>query len=131
MKNLSQNQITVADLAPHVHSFLPNENKVEKITKWLMNWISLSLDCGKIKPYDFMPSKMDLACHIGVSQGTMQNTFRNLEDSGYIESKQKIGSYIKNPLEGINYLPLTTSLNFLPAEKTGTVLAGILISLPV
>ena len=31
----------------------------------------------------------------------------------------------------IDYLPLTTSLNFLPAEKTGTVLAGILISLPV
>ena len=37
-----------------------------------------------------------------------------------------------NPLkEVIDYLPLTTSLNFLPAEKTGTVLAGILISLPV
>lgn len=31
----------------------------------------------------------------------------------------------------INYLPLTTSLNFLPAENTGTVLAGILMSLPV
>ena len=31
----------------------------------------------------------------------------------------------------INYLPLTTVLNFLPAENTGTVLAGIEISLPV
>ena len=34
-------------------------------------------------------------------------------------------------LKIVNYLPLTTSLNFLPAENTGTVLAGILISLPV
>ena len=59
-KKLTQNQITVADLAPHIHSFLPNENKVEKLTKWLINWIDLSLECGKIKPYDFLPSKMDL-----------------------------------------------------------------------
>ena len=27
-------------------------------------------------------------------------------------------------------MPLTTSLNFLPAENTGTVFAGILIALP-
>ena len=24
-------RITVAEMAPHIHSFLPNENKVEKI----------------------------------------------------------------------------------------------------
>lgn len=30
-----------------------------------------------------------------------------------------------------NYFPLTIVLNFLPAEKAGTVLAAILISLPV
>lgn len=89
-------RITVPEMAPHVHSFKADENKVDKISKWLMNWIDLSLDCGKIKPYDFLPSKADLAFHIGVSQGTMQNVFRRLEDFGYIESKQKIGSYIKN-----------------------------------
>ena len=42
---------------------------------------------------------------------------------------------VRHPLQivhkSVNYLPLTTSLNFLPAENTGTVLAGILISLPV
>ena len=54
--NLTENRITVADMAPHIHSFLPNENKVEKLTNWLANWIDLSLDCGKIKPYDFLPS---------------------------------------------------------------------------
>lgn len=82
-------------MSPHVHSFLPGENKVDKIAKWLINWIILSLECGKIKPYDFLPSKGDLAFHIGVSQGTIQNVYRKLEDAGYIESKQRIGSYIK------------------------------------
>lgn len=92
---LTQNRITVADLAPHVHSFLPNENKTEKLFKWLSDWITYSLDCGKIHPFDFLPSKADLACHIGVSQGTVQNVFRRLEDAGFVESKQRIGTYIK------------------------------------
>ncbi len=90
-------RITVAEMAPHVHSFLPNENKVNKISKWLINWIKKSLKEGNIKPYDYLPSKGDLAFHTGVSLGTMQNVFRIVEDSGLIESRQKVGSYIKNP----------------------------------
>lgn len=89
-------KITVADMAPHVHSFTPNENKVNKITDWLKGWITMSLECGKIHPYDLLPAKADLACHIGVSQGTMQTVFRLLEDAGYVESKQRIGTYIKD-----------------------------------
>ena len=92
-------QITVAEMAPHVHSFLPNENKVNKISEWLIGWIKKSLLSGKIKHYDFLPSKGDLACHIGVSLGTMQNAFRLVEDEGLIESKQKIGTYIKDTNE--------------------------------
>lgn len=89
-------RITVQDMAPHVHHFAVGENKVDKIAKWLINWITLSLECGKIKPQDLMPSKADLACHIGVSQGTMQNAFRVVEDFGYLESKQRIGTCIKD-----------------------------------
>ena len=88
-------RITVAEMAPHVHNFLPNENKVNKISDWLIAWIENSLASGKIKPDDFLPSKGDLAFHIGVSLGTMQNVFRIVEDKGFIESRQKIGSYIK------------------------------------
>ena len=88
-------QITVAEMAPHVHSFLPNENKVNKISDWLINWIKKSMQNGIIKPYDFLPLKGDLAFHIGVSLGTMQNVFRIVEDYGLVESKQKIGTYIK------------------------------------
>lgn len=91
-----RHKITVSEMAPHVHSFGIHENKVNKIAKWLINWLTLSLECGKIKPYDLMPSKADLACHIGVSQGTMQNAFRIVEDFGYLESKQRIGTFVKD-----------------------------------
>lgn len=93
----SPRHITVAEMAPHVHSFGINENKVNKITAWLSDWIKTSLVSGKIKPNDFMPAKGDLAFHIGVSKGTIQNVFRNLEDFGLVESKQRIGTYIKDP----------------------------------
>ena len=89
-------RITVAEMAPHVHSFLPNENKVNKIMLWLEKWIKDSLKSGKIKPYDYLPKKGDLAVHISVSLGTMQNVYRLLEDKGLIESRQKVGSYIRS-----------------------------------
>ncbi len=88
-------QITVAEMAPHVHSFGIGENKVNKISNWLIRWIKNSLKSGKIKPLDFLPLKGDLACHIGVSKGTIQNVYRSVEDYGLIESKQRVGTYIK------------------------------------
>ena len=88
-------QISVAEMAPHVHVFLPRENKVNKLVDWISNWILKNLKTNNILAGDFLPSKGDLACHIGVSLGTMQNVFRTLEDLGYVESKQRIGTYIK------------------------------------
>lgn len=96
MSQRDNRQITVAEMAPHVHSFKYGENKVNKISSWLIDWIKKSLEAGSIKPNDFLPSKGDLAFHIGVSLGTMQNVFRYLEDLGLVESKQKIGTYIKS-----------------------------------
>ena len=85
---MSQNhisqQITVAEMSPHVN----------KISEWLIKWIEKSLKSGKIKPYDLLPAKGDLAFHTGVSKGTIQNVFRLVEDYGLLESKQKIGTYI-------------------------------------
>ena len=83
-KNRIGRQITVSEMAPHVHSFLPGENKVNKISAWLINWITNSLKNGSIKPYDMLPSKGNLAFHIGVSQGTIQNVFRYVEDFGLV-----------------------------------------------
>lgn len=89
-------KIQLSEMTPHVHSFAPGENKVDKLSKWIISWIVMSLQKGKIKPNDLMPSKMEIACHIGVSLGTMQNVFRFIEDAGYIESKQKVGTFVKD-----------------------------------
>lgn len=109
MQNTSQSrQITVSEMSPHVHSFSYGENKVKKISDWLINWIDKSLKSHAIKPYDLLPSKGDLAFHIGVSKGTMQNVFRFVEDCGYVESKQKVGTYIKNPNSNESVQKLTS-----------------------
>lgn len=89
-------RITVAEMAPHIHSFLPNENKVKKLAGWLRDWIETGLKSQKIEPSDLLPAKGDLACHIGVSQGTVQSAYRIVEDLGLVESKQRVGTYIKS-----------------------------------
>ena len=108
MDSTTSRRITVAEMAPHIHSFLPNENKVNKLKDWLLNWIKTSLESGEIKPYDFLPSKGDLACHIGVSQGTIQNVYRLIEDLGYAESKQRIGTYIRDCSQKKHAVKLTS-----------------------
>ena len=106
LKKQSYHRISVVDLSPHFHGFSHSDNKVEKVYHWLKNWIVLSLECGKIQPYDLLPSKDDLAYYIGVSQGTIQAVYRLLEDNNIVESKQRIGTYIKSSQKerGINKL---------------------------
>ena len=96
MRKDSYHKITISDLSPHSFVFRPGDNKVNKIFSWLKNWIKCSLECGKIHPYDLLPTKAELAYYMGVSQGTLQNVIRQLEDAGYVESKQRIGTYIIN-----------------------------------
>ena len=114
-QNKQPRQITVAEMAPHIHSFAPGENKVNKISSWLISWIETSLKNGNIKPYDLLPSKGDLAFHTGVSKGTIQNVFRDVEDYGLLESKQKIGTYI-NPETKKNMIYKLTSKREFAAE---------------
>ena len=98
-------------MTPHVHSFAPKENKVDKLSKWIISWIVLSLKNKKIQSGDMLPSKSEIACHIGVSKGTMQNAFRVVEDAGYIESKQKLGSFVKDRA-GKNIEKMTSKKDF-------------------
>ena len=88
--------ITVSEMAPHIHHFSRDENKVDKIFLWLKSWIKESIKNNKIKYGDKLPLKGDLAFHIGVSTGTIQNVYRRLEDYGLVESKQRIGTFITN-----------------------------------
>ena len=78
---------------------LPNlkdieESKSVAIGKWIADWIKTDLQSGKIKINDIIPSKADFAYRLGVSVGTIQNALRYIEDLGYVESKQCIGTLV-------------------------------------
>lgn len=71
-------------------------SKASAIGNWLGEWISNGLAAGSLEQNSLLPSKADFAYFLGVSIGTMQNAFRIAEDSGYLESKQCIGTFIKD-----------------------------------
>ena len=72
------------------------ESKAFAISKWMADWIKTDLKSGKIKTNSLLPTKAEFAYMLGVSIGTMQNAFRQLEDMGYVESKQCIGTMISD-----------------------------------
>lgn len=72
------------------------DSKAIAIGNWLIDWIETDFKAGKIKETDLIPKKADLAYHLGVSIGTMQNAFRYVEDMGYVESKQCIGTMVRD-----------------------------------
>lgn len=87
------------------------ESKSVVIAKWLADWIKHDLQCGKIKINNILPSKSEFAYLLGVSIGTVQNSFRYLEDLGYVESKQCIGTLVKD------YKKQTTTLRKLTSKR--------------
>lgn len=91
------------------------ESKAIVIGKWLVNWIIANFETGKINNYDLLPSKSEFAYNLGVSIGTMQNAFRYVEDLGYVESKQCIGTMVKKVKS--NSLRKLTSKREIAIEK--------------
>ena len=69
-------------------------SKIEGIMKWMQEWIEEKLANGSIQPNSLLPPKTDFAYFLGVSVGTVQNVFRRLEDLGYLQSKQRLGTFI-------------------------------------
>lgn len=91
-------QIKVSDIGidlPDLKNI--SESKAIAIANWLMKWIKNDLTSGNIKANDLLPPKSDLAYLLGVSIGTIQNSLRYIEDLGYVESKQCIGTLVKDP----------------------------------
>lgn len=83
------------------------ESKAVAIANWLADWIKTDFKAGKIKETDLLPQKAELAYHLGVSIGTMQNALRYLEDKGYVESKQCLGTMVrdwKKPIANVRKL---------------------------
>ena len=73
-----------------------DEAKSVVIAKWMMEWIDNGLKSGNISAGSLLPVKSELAYFLGVSVGTIQNALRYIEDFGYVESKQRIGTIIKD-----------------------------------
>lgn len=92
LKKISVKDISIA--FPDLKNIF--ESKAIVVANWLIDWIEADFKAEKIKETDLLPQKADLAYHLGVSIGTIQNAFRYVEDKGYVESKQCIGTMIRN-----------------------------------
>ncbi|MDD3765980.1 MAG: GntR family transcriptional regulator [Eubacteriales bacterium] len=86
-----------------------NMTKDLLISKWLEKWIETDLKSGIIKENQLLPKKADIAAYLGISVGTVQNAIRYIEDNGYVESKQRIGTLVKDVKKGISILRKQTS----------------------
>lgn len=108
MKYISKSTLKKTDLSA-ISDNLPDlknikESKAVTIGKWLTNVI----ESKKIMPNTLLPTKPDLAYFLGVSIGTIQNALRYIEDLGYVESKQCIGTIVKNREDAENIRKLTS-----------------------
>ena len=92
LKQISINDISLA--LPDLKN--TDKSKAAAISEWIINWIKSDLKTGKIKVHNLLPSKADFAFMLGVSIGTVQNALRFVEDAGYVESKQCIGTIVKD-----------------------------------
>ncbi len=89
-------RIEISQLPKEIPDFKNTfESKDSIIKKWLTDWIVSGLKKGGLKPNSLLPKKQDIAYYLGVSVGTVQNAVRCVEDAGFLESKQRIGTIIK------------------------------------
>lgn len=90
-------RIEINELPKEIPNFKNSfEPKDSMIKKWLSDWIVSAFKSGKIKENSLLPRKADLAYYLGVSVGTIQNAIRSVEDTGLLESKQRIGTVVRN-----------------------------------
>ncbi len=90
-------RIEISQLPKEIPNFKNSfESKDSVIKKWLTDWITSGFKKGKLQGNTLLPKKADLAYYLGVSVGTIQNAIRFVEDAGYLESKQRIGTIIRD-----------------------------------
>lgn len=90
-------RIDISQLPKEIPDFKNSlEAKDSVIKKWLTEWITSGFKKGRLESNTLLPKKQDLAYYLGVSVGTVQNAIRFVEDTGLIESKQRIGTIIRD-----------------------------------
>jgi len=101
-------------------------SKEKTILFWLTDWVESSLAQNLIAHGDIMPPKPELARLLEVSTGTIQNALRYAEDLGYFESKQRVGTMVRDKSV------LCTAVNkmFSKKDKAGIEIKKILQKYP-
>lgn len=74
----------------------PGATKDGLVTDYLTHFIVAGLKKGTLTELSLLPRKQDIAKHLGVSVGTVQNAIRVIEDYGHVESKQRIGTIVRD-----------------------------------
>lgn len=110
LKKNEMNAIKLKELNLEIPDMRSKESsKINIISGWMQLWIDEKLSDGSIKPNSLLPQKSEFAYFLGVSIGTIQNVFRKLEDMGYLQSKQRLGTFIVDRNSPQNILRKHTS----------------------
>lgn len=108
--NDKQRKISINELPVEIPDFSSGyEPKDFVIKKWITNWILTAIKANKIKENDILPSKSEISEYLGVSNGTVQNAIRYIEDEGLLKSKQKMGTMISNTTNPVSTISKSTS----------------------
>ncbi len=90
-------RVDVTQLPREIPDFqAPGATKDTLIAEWLKNWITDSLSKNLVTENHLLPKKAEIANYLGVSVGTVQNAIRYIEDEGHVESKQRIGTLVRD-----------------------------------
>lgn len=93
----SLRRIEVSELPNRLPDFRNSGTTKDNIlAEWIVDWIENALKSKKLSKNDLLPKKAVLANYLGISIGTVQTAIRFVEDKGYVESKQRIGTFIKD-----------------------------------
>jgi len=80
----------------------------ESLSHYLYLQLKTQISDGTLKANTKLPSKRNLAVHLGISVITVQNAYQNLIDEGYIYSIEKTGFFVEQ-IDNIGRLKIKLS----------------------
>jgi len=97
IKKASLSKIDISSMPDRLPDFRNSlKTKDNILAEWLVKWIDSALKEDKVRPNQLLPQKNIIANKVNVSIGTVQTAIRLIEDMGYVESKQRIGTFISD-----------------------------------
>lgn len=94
IKKVELSRIDVSVMPEKLPDFRGSTTKDNVLADWIIDWIKTGLKEKKIKANQLLPQKNIIANKVKVSIGTVQTALRTVEDRGFVESKQRIGTFI-------------------------------------